>query len=480
MPINLKNGTRVHESSESVVKPPVTIPSNGTMTYEEKNMKSDIWLKIAFVSGLIVAGLLSFSVVRALGTPTLERITDYQSFTINSYDPSISDDGRYVVYTSFPTGYETVILYDMQTAITTTVASGHTPAISGDGKFIAFGSGATDLVLTDTNAMDDIFVYNRLTRGISRVSIKSDGSQAVGGGSNFPSISRDGRYVAFESWADNLGGQGIVDVYVHDRFNGLTLLISQSTSGAPNYILARSPSISADGRFVAFKSDATNLVAGDNNNKSDIFLRDLAFNTTVRISEAWQGGDSDGASGTPVTSADGRYVAYTSLATNLVAGDANGYSDVFIFDRQIGKASLVSRGSDGAQGNASSGCDDSSFVVRCLGISTHGRFVSFPSMSTNFFSGYNTFDTYENVYLRDRQTIQTTLVSREYTSGTWGENGDDNSGASAMSGSGRFVIFQSNAWLMGVEGPGNADIFVYDLGAGVADLITVYLPLVRR
>jgi Tol biopolymer transport system component len=432
---------------------------------------------------LLILGLVTLFLVsglffkEGLMASTLERITT--DWLKDQYDPSISDDGRYVVFSRSSVQGEPIILYDLLEHNEISIAPGSQPVISADGRFVAFTSEATDLVSNDTNGQSDVFIYNRSNGGISRVSLTPGGSQATAGGAYFPSISADGRFVAFESWASNMGGQGSIDVYVHDTLYLTTYLISQSTGGTPGYNISRSPSISADGRLVVFKSWASNLVSDDTNGQPDVFLRDRFYNATVRISRGWNGEEGNGPSGTPAISADGRYIAFTSAATNMVNGDANNHQDVFIHDRGTGWTSLVSVHSNGTQGNNDSGCYDGSYPVRCLALSAHGRYVAFPSLATNLIDDPK-WD-YQNIFFRDRKAGQTSLISREYFFDTWGEPGDGESTAPAMSANGRFVTFASRAWLMGSEtGYDNSDIFVYDHGQGTQDLISLYLPLIMK
>ncbi len=230
-------------------------------------------------------------------------------------------------------------------------ASG-TPSISASGRYVAFTSSADNLVDGDTNSVADIFVYDREADTIERVSVAGDGAQ-TDAASAAPVISADGRYVAFESDADNLVAgdtNGCTDVFVYDRQTGTVERVSVSTGGVQGNLDSLAPSISADGRYVAFSSSAMNLVAGDTNMVADIFVHDLQGATTERVSLADGGVQANNASETPSISGDGRYVAFTSFASNLVAGDTNGFQDVFVFDRQAQTVERVSVASDGSQG----------------------------------------------------------------------------------------------------------------------------------
>ncbi|MGH2537869.1 MAG: TolB family protein, partial [Candidatus Promineifilaceae bacterium] len=188
------------------------------------------------------------------------------------------------------------------------------------------------------------------------MSIASDGAQG-NDGSYYPSISADGRYVAFYSDAWNLVGgdtNGTWDVFVHDRDTGQTSRVSVASDGAQGDNHSGAPSISADGRYVAFNSVASNLVGGDTNGAYDIFVHDRDTGQTSRVSIASDGAQGNESSGVPAISADGRYVAFYSEASNLVGGDTNGYLDVFVHDRDTGQTSRASVASDGAQANGAS------------------------------------------------------------------------------------------------------------------------------
>jgi Tol biopolymer transport system component len=161
------------------------------------------------------------------------------------------------------------------------------PAISADGRFVAFASEATNLVPGDTNGFADIFVHDTVKGTIQRVSVASGGAQAVGGHSFYPSISADGRFVAFNSDATNLvpnDTNNSWDIFVHDRVTGTTRRVSAATGGAQADAGSARPSISADGRYVAFESGATNFVPDDTNDLTDIFVYDRERKSTTRVS----------------------------------------------------------------------------------------------------------------------------------------------------------------------------------------------------
>jgi Tol biopolymer transport system component len=253
-------------------------------------------------------------------------------------------------------------------------------SISADGRYIAFASRASNLVAGDTNGKQDIFVHDRLTGQTTRVSVASDGAQG-NGDSGQPVISADGRFVAFYSSASNLvpgDTNGVEDVFVHDRLTGQTTRVSVASDGAQGNGPSWGPSISADGRFVAFESRASNLVPGDTNGTTDVFVHDRHTGQTMRVSVASDGREGNSYSWLARISADGRFVVFTSDASNLVAGDTNGTWDVFVHDRLTGQTTMVSVASDGTPGNG-----------RSIGVSISGdgRFVAFMSEASNLVAG---------------------------------------------------------------------------------------------
>ncbi|MCF7983825.1 MAG: HYR domain-containing protein [Thiohalocapsa sp.] len=229
-------------------------------------------------------------------------------------------------------------------------------AISADGRYVAFQSRAANLVSGDTNGAFDIFVHDRRTGLTERVGAGEAGGQ-LDDDSFGPRISADGRYVAFNTAATLPGfsdDNGAVDVLLHDRATGQTELVSVDPAGNVGDGESTLAALSADGRHVAFRSAAANLVAGDSNAVADIFVRDLDAGFTERVSVDSAGNESNGPSLSPAISADGRYVAFHSAASNLVPGDANGAPDVFIHDRELGLTRLLSVDPAGRPGNAAS------------------------------------------------------------------------------------------------------------------------------
>jgi hypothetical protein len=216
----------------------------------------------------------------------------------------------------------------------------YAPSLSADGSIVAFTSTATNLVVGDTNQFADLFVHDRTTGVTERVSVDASGIEADGA-SGCASLTADGQGVTFASAATNLVVGDInarIDLFFHDRSSGVTECVSVAASGGAangdsGDLYYTRNSVSADGRFVAFWSKASNLVAGDGNGVSDVFVRDRMLGGTRRASVDSQGVAEDDDSGLVSISSDGQFVAFDSLATNLVAGDTNGFNDVFVHER---------------------------------------------------------------------------------------------------------------------------------------------------
>jgi Tol biopolymer transport system component len=205
-------------------------------------------------------------------------------------------------------------------------------SISADGRYVAFSSDSSTLVAGDTNGTFDVFVHDRQTGTTTRVSVGPGGRQAERGGGS-AAISADGRYVAYYSSDPGLVSgdtNGQEDVFVRDQRTGAVERVSKSSRGVQSNGFSYNPAISADGRYVAFGSDASNLVPGDTNGAHDIFVHDRRTKATTRVSVGPGGRQANGQSLSPVISADGGVVAFTSQATNLVPGDTNGEGDVFV------------------------------------------------------------------------------------------------------------------------------------------------------
>jgi len=217
--------------------------------------------------------------------------------------------------------------------------------ISADGRYVTFESNANNLVSDDTNGIVDIFVHDRLTGKTNRISVASDGTQGYGY-SYYSAISPDGRYVVFESGAENLvpdDFNGFVDTFIHDQKSGKTSRVSITSDGTQGNggHAGGFPSISIDGRYIVFDSGADNLVPDDTNGAPDVFVHDRVNGKTSRISVASDGTQGNGGSSGTEISPDGRYITFNSFASNLVPEDTNGVSDIFVHDRVKGNTTRV-------------------------------------------------------------------------------------------------------------------------------------------
>jgi Ca2+-binding RTX toxin-like protein len=328
----------------------------------------------------------------------------------------------------------------------------YNPSISADGRFVAFISSASNIVPGDTNSRSDIFVRDRLTNTTTRVSVDSAGNQGNNGSNlfNTPSISADGRFVAFDSFASNLvpgDTNGNTDIFVRDTLTNTTTRVSLDSAGNQANSGSDLASISADGRFVAFTSSASNIVPGDTNSNTDIFVRDTLTNTTTRAVDI-TGNPAFGSSFSYrlSISADGRFVAFTSSASNIVPGDTNNRDDIFVRDTLTNTTTRVSVDSAGNQGDR---------VSASPSMSADGRFVAFSSNSFNIVPDINIYD----IFVRDTLTNTTTRVSVNSA----GDPGNRDSRNPPISADGRFVAFNSDASNL-VLGDTNSkgDIFVRD------------------
>jgi Tol biopolymer transport system component len=385
-----------------------------------------------------------------------------------SFIPALSADGRYAAFYSDASnlvagdtnGARDVFVRDLQSGETTRVsvsssggeANGDSfaPAISSDGRFVAYASAASNLVDGDTNDANDVFVRDRQANTTTRVSVGFDGTQA-NGGSDQPSLSGDGRLVAFTSAAANIApgdANGVRDAFVYDRQTGAAVNISVNSTGVQADLDSFTPVLSANGRFVAYTSFADNLIADDLNEGSDVFVRDLQANTTERVSEYTGHFEGEGDSLRPSISADGRYVAFDSDDWNLVWGDTNDDFDVFVNDRATTVTTRVSIDDSGTQSNGASYRPS---------ISGDGRYVSFYSEASNLVSGDANGAT--DVFVHDQRSGATKRISVSST----GAEGNGDSVRPAMSSDGRLAVFESDATnLVPSDSNGFTDVFLND------------------
>jgi Tol biopolymer transport system component len=442
-------------------------------------MHGSLWLLVRNGCALLffLLFVIASAVHAAKGETTLVSVSSEGTIGDGASSwPSISSDGRYVAFRSYAENlvdddtndYSDIFVHDRQTGETTRVSvapdgitegdgSSSEPSISSDGRYVAFSSYAHNLVAGDTNGQSDIFVHDRQTGETTRVSVASGVDGAQGNAySSSPHISSDGRYVAFSSDATNLvdgDTNSRTDIFVHDRQTLQTTRVSvrsgvdgTQSNGHSYFHNYSNPAISSDGRYVAFYSFATNLVDDDTNGVADTFVHDCQTGETTRVSIGFDG-EANGPSLDASISSDGRYVAFSSEATNLVEDDTNGVLDIFVHDRQTLQTTRVSVASDGTEG------DDDSYGQS---ISSDGRYVAFGSEATNLVDGDTNVD--HDVFVHDRQTGQTTRVSV----GSDGSGGDYGGWFFSISSDGRYVAFGSDATLVDGDTNGVYDIFVHD------------------
>jgi hypothetical protein len=317
-----------------------------------------------------------------------------------SFSPAISGDGRYVAFVSNASNLVTgdtnrapdVFVRDTTAGTTTRVSVTNTgaqangsadwttpPAISNDGRYVAFASNASNLVAADTNTAWDVFVRDRTLNTTKLVTLTTAGVQGSGGQGAGPRISPDGRYIVYSSGATLVSGDtnNVLDVFVRDRTLNTTTRVSVSSAGAQQTLGSKWPAISKDGRYVTFLSLGTTLVAGDTNNQWDVFVRDRTTNTTTRVNVKGAGVQSLNGNPqyAPAISGDGRYVTFDSTASDLIAGDTTNGADVFVRDRTRNTTTRVSVDSAGNQSmNGSS---------NGVAISGDGRYIAYISSATN-------------------------------------------------------------------------------------------------
>lgn len=478
----------------------------GQRTDEDRAITADASPVINGRSLVVSNGLVFFRTAEAANARQMtERVSvasngNQQQGTDGSRHPSISGDGRFVAFLSFARGLAPgganfcgsiagpcdVFVHDRVTRITERISTafdgGHVndfpgvPWMSADGRFVTFAGPASNLVPNDTNGTADVFMHDYLGSGATeRINLRPDQSQS--GGASVDSqqlgISADGRFVTFASEAGGLvpEDQNILcrflpdafrcqDVFVRDRAAHSSERASVATDNTDANDFSLWPSMSADGRFIVFTSSASNLVP-DGAAGQDVYVRDRVAGTTERVSIATDGirGNAGSISERGSISADGRFVAFTSHATNLVPGDTNGIEDAFVHDRQTGTNERVSIASDGSQAAAFTGAIGAA-------LSADGRLVAFASDATNLVPGdTNVCGTLLNrcldVFVHDRLTGFTERVSVA-SDGSQGEG--DFIGADfdySISADGRFVAFNADfSNLVPGDTNGIEDVFV--------------------
>ncbi len=320
-----------------------------------------------------------------------------------NFTPRFSPDGRSVLFQSAADNLvgrdenaaTDIFLKELATGkITRLSMAGETEANDGsynaqfspDGRYILFQSAASNLVGRDENTETDIFLKELATGAITRLS--TAGATEADGGSADARFSPDGRFVMFESFASNLvdgDSNGCSDIFLRDQNTGTITRISTAANGAQANNESYAAQFSPDGRYVLFESYASNLVAGDTNEAADIFLKDLATGAITRVSTAADGAQAKGGGSAPQFSPDGRYVLFESASSDLVAGDGNGRSDIFMKDLTTGAITCLSTAVNGALGQSHSSAAQ---------FSADGRYVVFESLASNLVAddGNNRYD----------------------------------------------------------------------------------------
>jgi len=432
----------------------------------------------------------------------VEADTGQTDYTL-LHPAAMSIDGRYVVFESTASNlgalaggisqlYERDILAGTTTLITSCEGDGdgdsYAPVMTPDGTAIAFTSLATSpwpgcISATDTNGLSDVYVESS-AYGQRRVSVDAQGlvvNNQANGASSEPTISETGDLVAFTSTASNLiatdANGAVSDIFLKNLIDESVSLISVNSagtqaSGGNSY----SPSISGDGSVIAFVSEATNLVTGDNNGVADIYVHDIQTGQTERVSVDSSGNQANGASSHPVISQNGRYVLFESVATNLVAGDTNGLGDIFIHDRVRGETYLATRDLSGTLADGHSAMPAFSGNGRYLAYATDATNIVTPD--TNAVSDIvveNQTDiatteavalTTPNVLLNDTDVDNDPLSVLSNTSPTNGVAVDNTDGT---------FSYTPNAGYIGID---KFDYTVSD-GAGGTDIATVTMAIGR-
>jgi Tol biopolymer transport system component len=413
--------------------------------------------------------------------PRTTRVTvksNGQEVSADADLPSVSGTGRFVSFESvghFTKGDDgtdaDVFVHDRATGKTTRAsvmsngkeASGvdcEDSSISANGRFVAFDCNGP-LVAGDNNGYDDVYVHDRKTGATVRASVTSD-HKGVMADAVDPSLSANGRYVAFDSDGAFVpsDANGVEDVYVHDLKSGKTKLASVRSDGDPTDQDSKYPSISGDGRYVAFQSYDNSMTSDPEGQfpgvDEDVFVRDMKAGATTRVSIKANGQEADPGSQQnilPAISANGKFVAFTADAYgDFAPTDNNTAADVYVKNLGTGKLQRASVTSGGTEGPLGSGSDAPA------AISANGRYVAFESYNKLAPQDHN--PAMRDVYLHDRKTRKTTLVSVK-------SNGDDVPGYQhqlpSISEDGSFVAFSSMGAFTG--GDSGTDFDVFERGA---------------
>ncbi|MEF3311490.1 fibronectin type III domain-containing protein [Paenibacillus sp. GYB004] len=321
-------------------------------------------------------------------------------------------------------------------------------SVSEDGRWVVFGSEAANLVAGDTNGKEDIFLRDRMNRVTKRISMSQSGLEA-NGSSHAPVMSMDGRFVLFSSFATNLlaapGSGSTEDLYLYDGETGGLEKVAEDVSAGYVYVYERPYAMSENGRYVAFASYGTNGVEDDFNNNWDVFVKDRWSGQTTRITDRMYGSFKYPHTTRISMTPDGRYIVFTSDEHDLVPGDTNGRSDVFVYDRKTGLTERVSLSSSGEEGNSASESGS---------ISADGRYVVFTSYANNFIPGDDSYNL--DLFVRDRIAKTTEIVNVTLSA----EPGFGSNESPSISANGRWIVFYSNDELH--PGAYNRNVYLHD------------------
>lgn len=417
---------------------------------------------------------------------TLERATAALAFAVLALgsgaaipaDASVPARARHVVVGTSPHAAATgsgsgSLRFGDPTFLTPLKRSGDAvvgyPSSSGDGSVVAFVSNRPDLLRT-ARTSGDVYVDAGGVRTRPYPATAMTGPHGRAYWAWCARVSRDGRYVMFCSDSPKLvpgDTNGKVDTFVYDRVTRRIDRVNVSSSGAQSGEQVRSAAISADGRYVAFVSPAHDLVPGDTNDATDVFVRDRVARTTTRVSVSATGrqANSDSAYGndTPVViSGNGRYVGFDSWASNLVPGDTNRIMDIFVRDRVLGTTERVSVDDRGRQMAWNPVYERSSIAI-VDSISDNGRFVAFTTDGTGIGGVAETNDHNMDQFLRDRATGRTRLVSQR--GGTTAGKNPGSAGAGQLTPDGRLMTFVSNSAVLSPFSTSHV-IFAYETATG--------------
>ncbi|MCY2959914.1 MAG: M12 family metallo-peptidase [Planctomycetota bacterium] len=390
-----------------------------------------------------------------------------------SAQPSISRNGSFVAFASSAAtlvngdtnGLADVFVRDRGT-LTTVRASVSSSGVQGDaapvgapsvgdGGFVVFASGATNLASGDTNGSIDVFVRDVQGGTTTRI-LPAAGSQANGDCFE-PSISGADRWVVFTTRAANLGASAtLTQVFRWDRLSGTSTLVSANASGQPAFGASGGAHISDDGRHVAFWSTASDLVANDQNGTTDVFVRDMTAGTTARASLSTVGLEIAGpCEPSCAISADGRWIAFASSAADVIAGDSNGATDLFVRDRVGALTLLASANPFGGTGNGPSS------EGSAPSFSSDGRRVAFTSRADDLVGGDSNGTS--DVFVRDLSSGTTERVSLSSSGAEIPGGGGDGSPV-AIDSTGTRIAFASRAAVATVDTNGVSDVYVFDRG----------------